>query len=196
MNSIDMAKRTSHYPMDAMFKGLKTLLTSLPSEKEKSELIQTLSEAQSFLKELQQLVETVPTTESSRKLSEGLSRLDILAERAYSDVGLRRLLGLRGTAASKTKRGVSPEDAELRSRELEQKLTDTETSDVEEALKKSGEPMSVLTNLATLLGMRTLSKERKADLIKRIAVHIENQRGYSILRGEKSELVADNLSQI
>ena len=196
MNSIDMAKRISHYPMDAMIKGLKTLLTSLPSEEEKSELIQTLSEAQSFLKELQRLVETVPTTESSRKLSEGLSRLDILAEQAYSDVGLRRLLGIRGKAASKTKRGVSPEDAESRARGLEQKLIDSESSDMAALLTQSGEPMSVLTKLAALLGMRTRSKERKADLIKRITTHIENQRGYSLLRGEKSELVADNLSQI
>ena len=189
-----MTKRTSQYPTDAMFKGLKTLLTSLPSEEEKRELIQTLREAQSFLEELRQLVETVPTTESSRELSEGLSRLNILAERAYSDAGLRRLLGLRRSVASNTKRGVSPEDAESRARKLEQKLIDLETSDVADLLKRSGEPLSVLTKLATLLGMRTRSKERKADLIKRITTHIENQRGYSLLRNGKSSLVAEKKS--
>lgn len=191
-----MTKRTSQYQTDAMFKGLKTLLTSLPSEEEKRELIQTLSEAQRFLEELRQLVETVPTTESSRELSEGLSRLNILAERAYSDAGLRRLLGLRGSVASNIKRVVSPEDAESRARGLEEKLIDLKTSDVADLLKRSGEPLSVLTKLATLLGMRTRSKERKADLIKRITTHIENQRGYSLLRNRKTGLVADKLDKI
>ena len=50
----------SHYTTDSLFKGLRTLLTSLPSEEEKAELIQTLRETTDFLAELQLLVEAFP----------------------------------------------------------------------------------------------------------------------------------------
>ena len=52
--------------MESLFKGLKSLLNSLPTEEEKSELLRNLGKAQDFLKELQLLVEAIPTMESSR----------------------------------------------------------------------------------------------------------------------------------
>ena len=177
-----MNKRESHYSTEALFKGLKALLNSLPSEDEKKELIQTLNEVQSFLDEIRRLVEAVPTMESSRELSEGLSRLDILVERANRDTGLRKLLGLRGSTASGARRVPGPDDSDSRALNLKQELTQLDTSEVKTFLEQLREPLSVLTKLANLLGIRTRSKERKADLIQRMATHIENQRGYRLLR--------------
>ena len=177
-----MKKRESRYPTEALFKGLKTFLTSLPSEEEKKELIRTLNEAQSFLDEIRLLVEAVPTMESSRELSEGLSRLDILVDRANKDTGLRKLLGLKVSTASRAKRVPGSDDADSRALGLKQELDQLDTSDVKAFLEQLREPLSVLTNLAGLLGMRTRSKERKVDLIQRMATHIENQRGYRLLR--------------
>ena len=190
-----MAKRESNYPTDVLFKGLKVLLSSLPSEEEKSELLRTLSEAQGFLEELRSLIETVPTMESSREMAEGLSRLDILAERAGRDAGLRRLLGLRGSTAFRARSVMSPEDVESRARKLEEEVSRLETSDVIALLEQSGEPLSVLTELAARMGMRISSKERKADVIKRIATHNENQRGYNLLRGGDSDRLADDATR-
>ena len=183
---MNMKKQTSHYPTEALFKGVKVLLTSLPSNEEKSELLRTLTETQSFLEKLRLLVETVPTLESSQELSEGLSRLDILADRANRDAGLRRLLGLRESTATRPKRIGSHGDAEERACKLEQELSQSKTSDIVAALEQSGEPLAVLAQLAARFGIRTRSKERKRELIKRIATHIENQRGYSLLRGDDS----------
>lgn len=179
-----MTKRKSPYSTDALFRGLKTLLASLPSEQEKSELLRTLHEAQRFVEEIQLLVEAIPTIESSRELSEGLSRLDILAERARTDAGLRRLLGLRGSTTSKAGGTANNGDIDTRACRLERELSQLETSDIAAVLEQSGEPLSVLTRLATRRGMRTRSKERKSDLVKRVATHIKNQRGYRLLRGE------------
>ncbi len=177
-------KRTSTYSTDSLFKGLRTLLTSLPSEEEKVELIQTLRETRDFLDELQLLVETFPTTESSQRLSQGLSRLDILADRAVSDTPLRRVMGLRGSQGYRAKNVNGIEEARSRAQRLEHSLSKSESSDVAGLIERSGEPISVLTELATSLGLRTRSKERKADLVKRIATHVTNQRGYKMLRGE------------
>ncbi len=177
-------KSTSHYTTDSLLKGLRTLLASLPSEEEKAELLQTLRETIDFLQELQLLVEAFPTTESGQPLSQGLSRLDILADRAANDAPLRRMMGLRGQQGSRAKNVNGSGDAKHRAKRLVEKLNDSESSDVEELLRRSREPISVLTELAASLGLRTRSKERKTELINRIATHITNQRGYRLLRGD------------
>lgn len=169
------------YPTDALFKGMKSLLTSLPTEAEKQELLQTLEGAQGFLEELRRLVETAPTMESSQELAEGLSRLDILMARAHQDAGLRRLLGLRAPKLPGAKNAAAPGDAAERAARLAETLTKLPTGEVMPTL--AAEPLAVLTELAVNFGMRPRSKERKADLVKRIMTHIENQRGYSLLRG-------------
>ena len=188
-----MKNRASHYPTEALFKGLKTFLTSLPSEEEKKELIRTLNEAQDFLDEIRLLIEAVPTMESSREISEGLSRLDILVDRANKDTGLRKLLGLRGSSTSVARKALSPADSDSRALSLRQELNRLDTSDVKAFLEQLREPLSVLTRLASLLGMSTRSKERKSDLIQRIAIHIENQRGYDLLRTGGADEVEDDL---
>lgn len=175
---------TSAYPTDALFKGVKSLLVSLPSEAEKQELLQTLEQVQSFLEELRRLVETVPTMESSQELAEGLSRLDILMSRAHKDASIRRLLGLRTPTVPKARGTTSQEDAEERVSRLAEDLTNLETREVMTLLE--GEPLSVLTKLAVEFGMRTRTKERKADLVSRMVTYIENQRGYSLLRGSQT----------
>jgi len=190
-----MKKRASRYPTEALFKGLKTFLTSLPSEEEKKELIRTLNETQNFLDEIRLLIEAVPTMESSRELSEGLSRLDILVDRANKDRGLRKLLGLRGSSNSDARKALSPDDSDSRALSLQKELDHLDTSDVRAFLDQLQEPRSVLTKLAGLLGMRTRSKERKADLIQRIAIHIENQRGYDLLRTGGIETVGEELPE-
>ena len=170
-------------------KGMRALLTSLPSEEEKSELIRTLNEAQSFLEDFRLLVESIPTMESSQELAEGLSRLDILAERAQRDAGLRRLMGLRDTSRPSAKKPASSMEAKERAQRLEQELAHLEAPDIVTALERSKEPLSVLTELAALLGIKTRSKERKPELIRRIATHISNWRGYRMLRGEDPDSI-------
>lgn len=173
---------TSHYTTESLFKGLRTLLASLPSEEERTELIQTLGETIDFLQELQLLVEAFPTAESSQSLSQGLSRLDILADHAANNAPLRRMMGLRGSQGPRAKNINGVEDAKSRAGRLAEKLNSSESSDVARLIEQSKEPVSVLNELAASLGLRTRSKERKADLINRISTHITNERGYKLLR--------------
>ena len=173
------------YSMESMFRGLKGLLNSLPTEEEKCELLRNLTEAENFLEELRSLVEAIPTMESSRELSEGLSRLDILTARAYRDAGLRKLLGLRGPTAHRKKRTGASEDTNGRVSELEAKISHSETSEISDLLMR--ESVAVLKGVAGNSGIRTRSKERKQDLARRITTHIENQRGYTLLRGGDSQ---------
>ena len=188
-------KRTSQYPTDSLFKGLRTLLASLPSEDERIELIRTLSEARKFLEELQQLIEVFPTTESSQGLSQGLSHLDILADRASRDAPLRRLLGLRSSQSPRSKGVNSAEDIKSRAKRLEQRLDSSESSKVASLIEQSGEPISVLIELAASLGLRTRKKERKAELVNRIATHTTNQRGYRLLRGSNADPIDDGVAR-
>ena len=176
--------RNAQYPTESFLKGLRALLDSLPSEEEKAELIQVLRDARAFLAEVENLVEAFPTAESSASLAQSVSRLDILASRAVNDGHLRKLMGLRGSQPGHAKPVNGAEDAKERAAALERELNDSAISDVRGLLERSGEPIAVLTELAAALGLRTRSKERKADLIKRISTHVTNQRGYRLLRGE------------
>ncbi len=178
-----MMPHTSQYSMDALFKGLKTLLTSLPSEEEKGELIQALRETRSFLEELEQLVEAFPTIESSRGLSEGLARLDVLAGLSDRDTRLKRLMGFQVSQVGKSKSVNGSGDVAARAERLKESLKDSGDDSLARVMETSGESISVLTELAASMGLRTRSKERKPDLIQRIATHLANQRGYRMLRG-------------
>ena len=186
---------TSNYPTESLFRGLKTLLKSLPTEEEKIEIIQTLRETRKFLDELQHLIEAFPTIESSRSLSQGLSRLDILADRAVRDAPLRRLMGLKGSQGSKVPNVRGAEDAKSRAQQLEQRLSKSRNSDVAGLIAQSREPVSVLTELAGSLGLRTRTKERKADLTERIATHIRNQQGYRLLRGGEPDSAGNGVDR-
>ncbi len=175
-------KYKSQSPIDSLVKGLKTLLASLPSEEEKAELLQTLHEAKDFLEEVQRLIEAFPTAESSQSLSQGLSRLDILADRATNDSPLRRLMGLKGPQRHSAKSVNGKDDVKSRAKKLGETIRRSESPKIAGLIEQSGEPLSVLTELATSLGLRTPSKVRKADLTKLIAIHITNRRGYKLLR--------------
>ncbi len=176
--------RNAQYPIDSLLKGVRALQDSLPSEKEKSELIQTLRHTRSFLEEVEALVEAFPTVESSANLSQSLSRLDVLANHATNNAPLRRLMGLRGSQGSHAKSVSGADDAKHRAAVLARKIDDSENSDLAGLLEQSGEPIAVLAELAAELGLRTRSKERKADLIRRISTHVSNRQGYRLLRGD------------
>lgn len=176
--------QASVYSMESLFRGLKGLLNSLPTEEEKLELLRNLNEAEAFLEELRLLVEAIPTMESSRELSEGLSRLDMLTDRAYRDAGLRKLLGLRGPKSEGKRKTVAPKDTNGRVSELEAIIAESSSPEIEDLLAR--ESLADLKGLASHLGIRSPSKERKMDLSRRIANHIENQRGYRLLRGDGS----------
>ena len=174
----------SSYSIESLFRGLKGLLNSLPTEEEKRELLRDLREAQDFLEELRTLVDAIPTMESSRELSAGLSRLDALTARANRDAGLRKILGLRGTTSYRSRRPTAGEDVNGRAGELKDSIVQSETSGIADLLAR--EPLAVLKALAGSFGIRTPSRERKPDLIRRIATHTENQRGYALLRGDST----------
>ena len=81
----------------------------------------------------------------------------------------------------KRKTGTS-EDTNGRVSELEAKISQSEISDL-----LMRESLAVLKEIAGHSGIRTRSKERKQDLARRITTHIENQRGYTLLRGGDSQ---------
>ena len=182
-----MSNNKTSYQMESLFKGTKALVRSLPTEEERDELLRTLNEMTAFIEGLCSIVESIPTMESSRELAEGMSRLDILADRAHSDNGLRKLLGLRNHANANDRKASARVSVDERARRLQVEVMEADSADIEALLERSGETVSVLTALADSLGIRTRSKERKPELIERIATHVGNTRGYAILRGERRE---------
>ena len=178
-----MSKRKSQaYPLETLLKGLRGLLDSLPTEDEKRELLRTLQEGQQFLEDMRLLVEAVPTMESSQELAVGLSRLNSLSDRAQQDPQLRRFLGIRNRTGGAKRASVARNgDVQEQVKHLVAVVSESETQEVPTLLER--ESIAVLKDLAGHFGIRTRSKERKMELVGRIATHVENQRGYALLRG-------------
>ena len=100
------------------------------------------------MQDLQALIETIPTMESAQELSDGLSRLDVLAERAGTQVGLRRALGYRGSSFPKAPRRLSYDRINQRVRQLQNEIDGMETLQVIQTFEQSTEPLPVLIELA------------------------------------------------
>ena len=180
-----MSKRKAQsYPVESLLKGLRGLLDSLPTDDEKRELLRTLQDTQEFLEDLRLLVEAVPTMESSEELAVGMSRLNSLSDRARQDTRLSRLLGIRGQPDG-AKRTPAARNGNIREHvsHLADTVSESETQEVPALLER--ESVATLKELAGRFGMRTPSKERKVDLVGRIVNHVENQRGYALLRGTR-----------
>ena len=176
--------KSQSYPVESLLKGLRGLLDSLPTDDEKRELLRTLQEAQEFLEDMRLLVEAVPTMESSQELAVGLSRLHSLTDRAHQDTQFRRLLGIRGRTDS-AKKAAAAHDGDIQEwvSHLADAVSESETREVTALLER--ESVAALKGLAGHLGIQTRSKERKMELIGRISSHVENQRGYALLRGTR-----------
>ena len=112
-----------------------------------------------------------------------MTRLDILVDRAANHAPLRKLIGLKSPQTRRIKNINPVEDIASRALRVEERLRNTDSSEIVGLLERSGEPVLVLIEVATHLGLRTRKKERKVELINRIEAHITNQRGYDILRG-------------
>ena len=185
-----IAMNQPSYSIETLLRGVKSLLNSLPTEDEKQEILQSLGEISKFLEELQSLVMQVPTMESSRELSEGLSRLDALTRQVHQDTGLRKALGLRGSIARGKGRAATSAVADEQVSELMEVVANSDSSKIESLIAQ--EPLAVLRKLADRLNLRVPSKERKQDMIRRLVIHVENQRGYATLRGENFHSGADS----
>ena len=176
--------QTKYNATTSLLKGLRSLLASLPSDEEKQELVIALANARTFLDEVQLLVESFPTIESSRSVTEALSRLDILAYKTANNDRLKSFMGLKASrkASSIMTNGSTP--TEERASQLRKRLEKTSRQDPLRVMEESRATVAVLVSLAASLGLRTRKKEKKSELMNRIATHITNNRGYKILRGE------------
>ena len=167
-------------PLTAFLRGLRGFVRSLPSDEEQGEILRTLRNTRDFLNEVESLVLSIPTLETSDEMSGAISRLDLLASQAR-DNGLYRVLGIPKP------RSKAANHSEVRVRSLGESVRTLEKSEIGRSLERSGESVSVLKAFASSLGLRVRSSERRAELIQRIATHIENERNYRLLRGETPE---------
>lgn len=174
-------------PMTVFLRGLKGFVRSLPSEEERDEVLRTLRGTRDLLDEVQRLLQDLPTLESSQELSHAMTRLEVIAAEARSNPGVSRMLRLRKSGTAGGKRPKEDSDPAARVRSLWESVRTLEKSEIARSLERSGEPVRVLKAFAGNLGLRVRSSERRADLIQRIATHIENERNYRLLRGETPE---------
>ena len=171
-------------PMTAFLRGLRGFVRSLPSDEERGEILRTLRNTRDFLNEVESLVLSIPTLETSDEMSGAISRLDLLASQAR-DHGLYRVLGIPKPRS--TVKAATYSEARARAEELLKEIRPLRREEITKTLERSGAPVVVLRAVAGGLNLPLPSSAPKADLIRRIATHIENDRGYRLLRGDFDE---------
>ena len=171
-------------PMTTFLRGLRGFVRSLPSEEERAEVLRTLRDTRDFLNEVESLVSSIPTLETSAEVSGAISRLDLLASKAR-DNGLHQVLGIPKPRS--TMKAANYSEARARAEELLKEIRPLRREEITTTLERSGAPVIVLRAVAGGLNLPLPSSATKADLIRRIATHIENDRGYRLLRGDFDE---------
>ena len=173
--------------MTTFLRGLRGFVRSLPSEEERAEVLRTLRDTRDFLNEVESLVSSIPTLETSAEVSGAISRLDLLASKAR-DNGLHKVLGIPKPRS--TMKAANYSEARARAEELLKEIRPLGRlgrEEITKTLERSGAPVIVLRAVAGGLNLPLPSSATKADLIRRIATHIENDRGYRLLRGDFDE---------
>ena len=174
-------------PMATFLRGLRGFVRSLPSEEERAEILRTLRNTRDFLNEVESLVLSIPTLETSEEMSGAISRLDLLASQAR-DNGLHKVLGIPKPRS--TMKAANYGEVRARAEELLKEIRPLGRlgrAEITKTLERSGAPVMVLRAVAGGLNLPLPSSAPKADLIRRIATHIVNDRGYRLLRGDFDE---------
>ena len=173
--------------MATFFDGMRKMLTSLPHEAEKEEILTSLDAILRFLTEARDRLAKLPDSETVSEVADAARTLESFLSKGDSDPLVRAILGRgspkrprNGAAGGKHTEGADlnvRELQELSTQELQSKLNDAEAF-----------PVARLRAIADRLGIGGLRNVDRVTLIGHITTRMSNLRGYRNLReGNSSE---------
>ena len=163
----------------------KALLSALPSDAERAELVQGLDNLIEFLTSLRSAIDSLPTSERIQNADLILEDLGRKLEQIEPNTSVGKILGLTSQQNSSTPKKsqtavkIAPEEIEsikkLPVEEIRERLSD-----------EVAYPMPKLRGIALNLGIKNSTKTARATLVHEIAMKIANYRGYESLMGKNS----------
>ena len=179
-----MATKPKSSMIRPLVENIRKALSSLPSKAEKEELEVGCTALIEFLAELKNNIASIPSTEEVTSIRQQLQRMEDFINKAESDPVLRTALGLQKPAAKKRVSYMVTEDDRHKARKA---LDAFDSMQLDEIRRRLGnEEMYTIRELraiATELGIRSIQRLSRIDLVHRIATKIANFRGYQSLGG-------------
>lgn len=170
---------------ELMLKKIKEILNSLPTNKERTEIIQGLKSIISFLDGLKDIFANMPSIEEAEKAQHALLNLENILQRnpLIKEIIIGKPVKARKeTLFAKTQKMIEISE-EIVEKELErlQKLPENEIRQLLSDEKKYNKKL--LSAISEKLGKRVSSRTTKKELIENITVSIINMRTYKGLMG-------------
>jgi len=189
-----MARSTKPARFDAkgFFEGIQVLLDALPSESQKQEINNAITELINFLRDLQNIFQVIPSAEEQAQLGQLLPKL----KEFYASVEKVPLIAASvgaGRKSSKRAGGATQAKKErVDAKQVLASLKNLPADEIRSRLEGRTYSKQDLQNLAAELGIKPDSKDSKIGMADKIATAIENQRMRDSLAGRSNREAAGN----
>ncbi len=163
--------------------NLQEFANSLPTSSEKEELGRSLNAIISFLSEIQQTLNAVPSREEAARMHDALQALEKFAKRMESSPAVAAILGVAKLRHSRISPATYSEEEIASAQSL---LTEMEGLPIDEMrsrlLDEGTLSLRKLQVLASSLGIKAVQRAGRDALAHQVASKISNYRGYQGLR--------------
>jgi len=163
--------------------NIQKALSNLPSQAEKEELEVGCTRLIAFLAALKNNIANIPTTEEMASVEQQIQKIKDFLEKAEDDPVLRTALGIRRLASKKYPGAVTESERQKATKALDA-FNAMQLDEIRHRL--GNEEMYTIRELRAIaneLGIKSIQRLSRTDLVHRIATKIANFRGYQSLGG-------------
>lgn len=172
-------KSSGYFRAQQFVATLQAMLETLPSEAEVTEIDRQLQQLISFLQQVREKVNSLPTQQDANATRGALARIDELLADAQRSPALLAALGMRPAPSRSRNIQHSPEDVERAKARLAQfEMLPIDQLRVRLSALQPGE----LQELGSAIGIRRNARISHETLVHQVATKITNTRGYRSLR--------------
>jgi len=167
--------------------NIQKALSNLPSQAEKDELEAGCTRLIEFLTHLKDNMANLPTIDEMASSQQQIQRIEDLLNKAENDPVLRTALGIRRPASKKPPRAVTESERQKAKKTLDA-FNAMQIDDIRRRL--GNEEMYTIRELRAIaneLGIKSILRLSRTDLVHTITTKIANFRGYQSLGGVNNQ---------
>ena len=179
------SEKQHHKKLQSFLSNLDGLLDSLPSESDKQEVTSGFLKLIEFLTDLKTRLELLPSVEEVSTLRDVVQKIEQSMSRAENDPVLAAAFGLGSPRPRRSESRVSRPPS-TETKTLLESLESLPVEEIQSKLQANTYSLTILRSVASALGIGPAKELGRDALAHQIAMRIANSRGYQHLRGDSS----------
>jgi len=186
------SKKPAGFDPEGFFKGLQSLLATLPSESQRQEINNAFTELIGFLTDLQNIFLAMPSIEESAHLSQSLMKLQEFYAATQKVPLVAASIGAGRNSTSRNSGALPAKEVDIDVNAVLASLTKLSADEIRSRLVDKVYSKPALQAIALKLGMKPVSNSTRKSLADKIANDIVNQRMRNGLAGRSNRESAVN----